>query len=225
VPDTTDRKDVWDRLTALATILVPAAIALAGHFVAQGLQRAQISSSERQAEQSNAIADANTKIAQAGLISTMMKSLTSTNAQERKLAVAAVLIALPEQGPVLARTIAQSDDDESVKLAAQASLKQRVNTLIRDLFAESAAVRVVAAQNLIQGWQNEPNAVQTLVEFANQNLTNANGVFNTVIVLNQYSLSALQAHRQLVTEFLSTARQQGPQTAAKVTDVLRRLGQ
>jgi hypothetical protein len=189
------------------------------------LQQAQISSNERQAQQANVIADANTKIAQAGVISTMMKSLTSPNSQERKLAVAAVLIALPEQGPVLARTIAQSDDDESVKLAATASLKQRVNALIRDLFAESATVRIAAAQNLLQGWQNEPNAVLTLVEFANQNLMNANGVFNTVVVLSQYSQGALQAHRDAVTEFLNAARKQGPQTAAKVTDVLRRLGQ
>ncbi len=113
------KKDVWDRLTALATILVPAAIALAGHFIAQGLKQAEISSEERRAEQSHVIAEANTKIAQASLINTMMKSLTSTNPQERKLAVVAVLIALPEQGPILVQTIAQSDEDKTVQAAAR----------------------------------------------------------------------------------------------------------
>lgn len=68
MPDTPNKKDVWDRVTALATILVPAAIALAGHFVAQGLKQAEISSEERRAEQSRSIAEANTKIAQASLI-------------------------------------------------------------------------------------------------------------------------------------------------------------
>jgi hypothetical protein len=33
MPDVAQKKDIWDRLTALATILVPAAIALAGHFI------------------------------------------------------------------------------------------------------------------------------------------------------------------------------------------------
>ena len=157
-----NKKDVWDRLTAVATILVPAAIALAGHFIAQGLKQAEISSEERRAEQSRSIAEANTKIAQASLINTMMKSLTSSNPQERKLAVEAVLIALPEQGPVLVRTIAQYDDDKTVQAAAKTSLEQRVVALIRDIFSEDARVRIGAAQELIQGWRNEPNAVLAL---------------------------------------------------------------
>jgi hypothetical protein len=48
------RKDLWDRLTALATILVPAAIALAGHFIAQGLKEAENKGQEQQAAQASA---------------------------------------------------------------------------------------------------------------------------------------------------------------------------
>jgi len=64
--DDSHRKDLWDRLTALAAILVPAAIALAGHFIGQGLKEAELRGQERQAQQASAIAEANTKIAQAG---------------------------------------------------------------------------------------------------------------------------------------------------------------
>ncbi|MCJ8500092.1 hypothetical protein [Desulfatitalea alkaliphila] len=108
-------------------------------------------SGERRAEQSCSIAEANTKIAQANLVNTMMKSLTSSNPQERKLAVAVVLIALPEQGPVLVRTIAESDEDASVQSAAKISLEQRVDVLIRDLFSPDAGLRINAAHELIQG--------------------------------------------------------------------------
>jgi hypothetical protein len=97
VPDEPQQKDIWDRLTAIATILVPAAIALAGHFVAQGLKQAEISSEDGRAEQSRVIAEVNTKIAQTNLVNMMMRSLTSADLQERKVAVEAVLIALPEQ--------------------------------------------------------------------------------------------------------------------------------
>ncbi|MFZ5759541.1 MAG: hypothetical protein ACOY32_07925 [Thermodesulfobacteriota bacterium] len=217
MPDAPQKKDTWDRLTALATILVPAAIALAGHFVAQGLKQAQISSEERRAEQSHIIAEANTKIAQANLISTMMKSLTSANPQERKLAVEAVLIALPEQGSVLVRTIAQSDEDKTVQAAARSSLEQRVSTLIRDLFADDARIRIGAAQDLIQGWRTDPNVVQALVEFAAQNRDNSNGVYNTVVVLNEFSPRALQTHKQEVLNFLEVAKTTGSKTAAKAT--------
>lgn len=219
-----NKKDIWDRLTALATILVPAAIALAGHFIAQGLKQAEISSEERRAEQSNSIAEANTKIAQASLINTMMKSLTSSNPQERKLAVEAVLIALPEQGSILVRTIAQTDEDKTVQAAAKASLEQRVSTLIRDLFSENAWVRIGAAQELIQGWRNEPNVVLALVEFATQNRENSNGVYNTVVVLSEFSLRALGTHKEQVLKFIEFAKTAGSKTEAKAAVLGNRLG-
>ena len=224
MPEAPNKKDVWDRLTAVATILVPAAIALAGHFIAQGLKQAEISSEERRAEQSRSIAEANTKIAQASLINTMMKSLTSSNPQERKLAVEAVLIALPEQGPVLVRTIAQYDDDKTVQAAATTSLEQRVGTLIRDIFSEDARVRIGAAQELIQGWRNEPNAVLALLDFATRNKENSNGVYNTVVVLSEFSMRALEAHKQRVLEFIKLAKATGSKTDAKATALLKRLG-
>jgi hypothetical protein len=222
--DAPHNKDVWDRLTAIAMILVPAAIALAGHFVAQGLKQAEINSEERRAQQSHIIADANTKIAQANLINTMMKFLTSTNPQERKLAVEAVLIALPEQGPFFVRTIAQSDEDKTVQAAARSSLEQRVGTLIQDLFADDSHVRIGAAQDLIQGWRNEPNVVQALLEFATTNTKNSDGVFNTVVVLNEFSQSALQAYKQEVLNFLKIAKKIGPKTEAKAAALVTRLG-
>ena len=35
-------KDIWDRITALSGILVPAAIAVAGHFISQGIKQAEM---------------------------------------------------------------------------------------------------------------------------------------------------------------------------------------
>jgi len=221
--DDSSRKDLWDRLTALATILVPAAIALAGHFIGQGLKEAELRGQERQAQQASAIAEANTKIAQAGLINTLMKSLTSPNPQERKLAVQAVLIALPDQGPLLARTIAQTDEDEAVQVAARSSLKQRADTLIRQLFADDAATRIAAAGELVQGWRSEGNAVGALLDAAFQNSDNDNGIYNVAVVLGECSPAALAAHRAEVVKFIDLAQAKGAKTAAKTAILSRRL--
>ena len=218
------KKDIWDRLTALATILVPAAIALAGFFVSQGLKQAEISSEERRAEQSHLIAEANTKIAQASLINTMMKSLTSTNPQERKLAVDAVLLALPEQGPTLVRTIAQSDEDKSVQAAARQSLETRVTTLIHQLFSDDARERISAAQDLVQGWRNDSSVVLALITYAIQNKDNANGVYNSVVVLNEFSPRALQAQKAEVLKFIDVAKATGSRTAAMANVLAARIG-
>jgi hypothetical protein len=224
MPDAPSKKDAWDRITALATILVPAAIALAGFFISQGLKQAEISSEERRAEQTRAISEANTKISQESLINAMMKSLTSSNPRERKLAVEAVLIALPDQGPVLVRIIAQSDEDKTVQAAARDSLEQRVSALIRELFSEDKPVRIGAAQDLIKGWRDEPKVVLALVEFATKNRENSNGVYNTVVVLNEFSSRSLQAHKQKVLDFIEVAKATGSKTEAKATALLKRLG-
>lgn len=220
---TNHQKDIWDRITALATILVPAAIALAGHFIAQGLKQAEINSEERRAELSYSIAETNTKISQANLINTMMQSLTSTNPQERKLAVQAVLIALPEHGPVLARTIAASDEDASVQTAAKESLVNRRNELIRNLFADNAQLRIAAARDFIQGWQNDSHAISELLNFASQNMENPNGVYNTIVVLNQFSKRALEIYRVDIDKFLDKAKQIGPKTSEQAMLLEERL--
>ena len=217
------KKDNWDRVTALATILIPAAIALAGHFIAQGLKQAEISSEENRAAQSRIIAEANTKIAQASLINSMMKSLTSENSQERKLAVEAVLIALPEQGQMLVRIIAQSDEDKTVQAVARNTLEHRGNTLIRELFSADAPIRKRAAQDLIQGWRDDPDIALEMVKFADDNKDNVDGVYNTAVVLSEFSPTALQGHKQEILNFADTAKKIGPKTENKATNLTKLL--
>ena len=221
--DDATRKDPWDRITALATILIPAAIALAGHFIAQGLKQAEIASEDRRAAQSAALMDANTKIAQGSLINTLMKSLTSDNPQERRLAVQAVLIALPDQGPALARTIAETDENKTVQASARQSIAQRVDSLIRDLFAAQAATRVRAAQELVSGWNSDAAAASALVEYARANLGNENGVYNAIVVLAEFTPEALAPHKPAIRALADAARKLGPKTEARVQALLQRV--
>ena len=217
-------KDPWDRITSLATILVPAAIALAGHFIGQAIKESEIASQEKRSELDRALARENVRISQASLINTLMKSLTSTNAQERQLAVQAVVIALPDEGPSLARTIAQTDKDKSVQDAAKASIDQRLEALLQDLFATEAGIRKSAAQQLIQGWRSDPAAVAAIVAFASPRFTNENGVYNAIVVLNEFTSSALQANRTQVAAFAEQAKKTGPNTAARAAMLLSRVG-
>jgi hypothetical protein len=218
------KKDTWDRLTALATILIPAAIALAGHFIAQGLKQAEIESQERRAEQDRALTKANTRIAQASLINTMMKFLTSTSPQERRLAVEAVLIALPEEGPALARTVAQSDENKEVQAAAKSSIEQRVSSLLQDMFSSDGTIRKTAAQELIQGWRNDSATVFAVVEYALEHKTNDNGIYNSIVVLAEFSPRALAQARSRVVELAIFGKTVGAKTDEKATILLQRVG-
>jgi hypothetical protein len=203
----------------LIAVLIPAAIALAGHFIAQGISRAEIASEERQAAQSRIVAEANTRIGQAELLNTFMQSLTSDNANERKIAIDAILIAMPDQGPAIVRGVARYDDDESVQEKAEASINDRLSRLVEALFAAEAAVRQQAAQELIQGWRTVPELIPALIAYARNHPANENGVYNTVVVFNALGRGPLMAHRDEVMAFLDEAKAIGPRTRRLAEEV------
>ena len=216
-------KDSWDRITALATIMIPAAIALAGHFISQGLKHAEIASEEMRAEQSRILAESNIRVAQAGVINTLMKSLTSPNSRERKLAIDAVLIALPEQGAALVRTVAETDADKTVQDAARTSLEHRAGNLIHELFSDAANVRINAAKEIVKSWRADPSMIAGLVQFAEQNKDNVDGIYNTVVVLGEFNPASLEVHKEQVLKFLNFAKTIGEKTKAKATALERQL--
>jgi hypothetical protein len=193
MPDGSHQKDAWDRLPALAPIRVPAALALAGHCSAQGRKQAESRSAEQRAEPARVMAEAHPKLAQAHVINTRRKSLTSAPPQERKRAVEAVLMALPAHGSVRVRTRTPAAEDKTVHATARRALEPRVSALRRALLAEDARVRIGAAQDRLQGWRHAPNVVLAWVDCATHQKDHAHGVYNTVAVLNEFSRRALQA--------------------------------
>ena len=217
-------RDKWDRVQVLAGLLVPAAIALAGHFIGQAIKEAEIASQERRSDLDRALAREGVRVSQANLINTLMKSLTSPNPSERRLAVQAVLIALPEEGPTLARAIEQSDSDKSVQDGARSSIGQRIDSLMQQLFSDDASTRKSAAIQLVQGWRNDPSAANAILDFASSRSTNENGMYNTAVVLLDFSTAALTANRSHVNAFISVAKKIGPNTAARATSLQERLG-
>lgn len=216
-------KDWLDKLNSLASILVPASIALAGHLIGQAISNAQIASAEKQATQNYLVAQSNVRIAQAQLINTFMRSLTSNSSNEQKIAIQAILIALPEQGPSIVRGVALYEKNTEVQQVARVSLDQRQTSLIRGIFSDDANIRQNSTQDLIQGWQSDPKIVTNLIQYAEQNFSNENGVYNTVVVLNALNTSLLVSHREAVVNFLQRAKGIGPKTARIAEQVKARL--
>ncbi len=63
-----------------------------------------------------------------------------------------------------------------------------------------------------------------LITFAMQNKDNANGVYNSVVVLNEFSLRALQAQKAEVLKFVDVAKGTGAKTAAVANVLAGRVG-
>lgn len=216
-------KPRWERWLAVAAILVPASIALAGHLISRELKQAEISTQDRRDALNQELARAQLRISQAGLINTLMHGLTSANPQERRLAVRAVLVALPEDGPALVRTVAESDEDKSVKAIAKTTLSNRFDDLLQAMYGPERSVRIQAAQAMISGWRGDSAAVGTILNYAEAHLDNEQGIFNTAVVLTDFTREALLPHQQAIRRFVEKARVNGPKTEAQLGVLLKKF--
>lgn len=121
-------KDHWDKFQILAALLVPASIAVVGFLVSTSLKDAEIVSAAKVAAGQEAIARINARVAQANLVKSFMDTLFSEEVRKRKLAIEAMLIALPEDGPRLVKIVSETDPDEDVRLFAKT--QQRIESLL-----------------------------------------------------------------------------------------------
>jgi len=208
------KRDFWDIFNSLATILIPATIALAGYIISNGIKKAEIN-----------VAETNAKVAQAELVNKFMTSLTSKSTLERSIAVDAIVLAIPGYGASLARSVANNDTSTLVKQAAHISLNNRMEQLVRNLFSDQATERKNAAQELMKGWQSDPLLIDHLITFAKDNQSNENGIYNSIVILNAIDKPLLIRYKDSVNKFLSVAELNGPKTKEIANKVRESLNQ
>ncbi len=148
-------KDPWDKFQILAALLIPATIALVGSMVSTSLKEAEIASAQKAAAGQEAVARVNARVGQASLVKSFMDALLSEEPRTRKLAIEAILIALPEDGPRLVKMVEETDPNAEVRIVAVSALLQPrresaaafVKSLSReqlDLLAKALGVRTGA---------------------------------------------------------------------------------
>ncbi len=218
------RRDFWDMFEIFAKLLIPASITLAGYLFSEAAKQAEITSSEHIAAQQQAISQIQARVGQAQLVSTFMEALLSSDKPQRqRLAIEAVLVALPEDGPRLVAIVSQDKSSPQIQAAAQLSLDQRRSRLIQDCFSNDKPTRIKATTELVQGWQTDEKLIPELLAAIRQNISNASGVINSLVILENVSARLLGAHRDEVNSILNAVRSAGPQTASHVHQVELRL--
>lgn len=228
-------KDVWDKMQAIGSLLsgvaVPVILFIAAQKVEQlqkaaakdALEREQLAS-DRARERELAISEISVRVSQASVIPPLIDGLLSTDVQRRKLAISAVLIALPEDGPKLVREISTEAPDQEVRSYASSALQSRKDQLVGELYADDADARKGAARALSEGWRNDPDLAKRIIDQADANKDNPTGVYNSVAVLAAMSPQALVQHKARVETFVSHAAAQGDKTAAQAERVKTKLG-
>src|SRR6266498_2640219 len=159
-------KDIWDKLQIVGTILIPFAIAFAGNIYARSMQNVELQSQDQRAQSEQQIATTNARVGQAGLVVSLIDSLLSSEPKRQRLAIEAVLVALPETGPSFVRIVSETDTDPGVRTFARNALSSRRVGLIAGLFADNAAQRIEAYNSLLSGWGSDSTIVPEVISYA-----------------------------------------------------------
>jgi len=217
------KRDGWDKFQVLATLLIPAAITIVGYLYSESMKQAEIRSNSIIADQQKAITLTSARVGQAQLISTFMDALLSHDLQRQRLAIEAILIALPDEGPRLVAVVSRSSLSPEVRGFAENSLDQRRSQLIQSAFSGERAMRISATQELVQGWRSDKNLVPQVLQAAAQNPGNQDGIVNALVLLENVDQQHLAANAPAVKEFLDRVERNGPTTQQHVQRVRERL--
>lgn len=218
-----EKKDLWDKLKIVTGILLPLAIVHIGNAFTSSQTESENRSNEiiaelqrelsdKQFEYQKQISTINSKVGQVTLVANFFDALLSEDPVRKKLAIKAVLIALKDEGPELVKIIEESDDESDIKSFAQETLKAKRMELVELLFSKSKHERINAYNDIISGWKNDPEMIKEILDFGASNLSNQNGVYNSLITLLYMNKTALSPYKDAIIEYSNKTEANGTKT-------------
>lgn len=208
-----------ENLLVLGTVLVPLLVCGLGTLVtlrqvhfqneqAERTARHMESTSQREAE----LQRATVSVSQANMVQGFLDALTSDDPRKRKLAVQAVLVALPQLGAELAKIVEQTDPDTTVRAAATDSVSAHVAGLVSQLSSADESARSKATDALNASFHSDPRVVSA-VETHLRKHEDEDSAYHSVVLLNSLDRSMLRAQRAEVSAIAAHAERAGPRAA------------
>lgn len=224
-----DRKDIWDMLSVLGSLLIPVAIFFAGQQYASAMKAAELASAESRDASNLEVARAGSRVSQANLLLSAIERLAGEDGPGKRVAISAILLAMPEEGPSIVRDLSRTDPSQQVRQYAVDSLAQRKLALIAQLYASSGAERIEAYNVLRQSWGSDASLPPLLAQRARQAFGDRNfpgrndGIYNTLVLLSHLNSSALAPHSADLRALADQMRPVGPRVSERADTLQARL--
>lgn len=229
-----EKKDFWDKLKIVTGILLPLTIVYVGQTFTASQSAAENRSNEKIAELQRDLTDKqfeyqkqvstiNSKVGQVSLVANFFDALLSEDPVRKKLAIKAVLIALKDEGPELVKIVQESDNTNEIKSFAKATLGAKRLELVTLLFSDQKSERINAYNDIVSGWKNDSEMVKEIIAFGNSNLSNENGIYNSLVTLSHMNKTALAPYKDALNEFSKKAEANGPKTKERAEKLRSRI--
>jgi hypothetical protein len=196
------KKDIWDRFSQVGPILITLAVAAGGWVVTDMMKRMDVNATQRQMVIQENTSRMSTRVSQAQLVSTFLDPLLGDDPDAQKLAIKALLIALPEEGPDLVQTLSSTTNDTDIKQFAEAALDDRRSNLVDELFSTDDDLRSGAQVELAHGWVRDPQLASDLLTAARENMANTAAIGAALAVFYSMDEDLLAEHQQDIAALL-----------------------
>jgi hypothetical protein len=202
----TAQKDIWDRFSQIGPILITLAVAAGGWVVTDMMKRMDVNATQRQMVIQENTSRMSTRVSQAQLVSTFLAPLLGNDPDAQKLAIKALLIALPEEGPDLVQTLSSTTNDAEIQQFAQAALDDRRANLVDELFSADDDLRSSAQIELAHGWVRDPQLVDDVLKAARQDMDNHAAINAALSVLYSMDEDLLNQHQSDIASLLAEGK-------------------
>jgi hypothetical protein len=151
-------------------------------------------------------------------LDTLLVALDSTVLEDPEVRT---LLSLRENQPLL--TAIGSDRSPVVADAARRIERAPYAALIEQLYSAEPRLRGRAYNELVDRFAGAAGLVESLITYAQTNMDNENGIYNTVVVLSHLRADVTTPHRQQISAFCAQASTIGEKTATRCKVLLSRV--
>jgi hypothetical protein len=213
--------DFW--ISLISAIILPATIAISGYWFSEALKKRELQQSAEQQSAQLKVSLANQRLETFKFITPLIDLMSTGDPKKQAYVRHLINVLMPDDAPQLLQIAIASKDGNSQNL--QKSLDSAQATLVENLFSQNAQVRTSNANEIMVNWYKIDSIIPTIINYATQHLDNGNGVYNSIVVLNNMHGRALKVHQKDVQDFVNIVMglKNMPKTVAAATDFAQEL--
>jgi len=205
----------------------PVLVAVLGWYLSRDIEASRLQIEQNAAEigrvkaQSDLLsAQIQQRIEKVQVIKDFLEALTGKDETAKRLAIKAVLIAIPDEAPDLLEGITVGSPDADI---AHSALDARRTKLAEGLFSSDKSMRLTALTALRSGWRGDPAMVDIVARRAQQGDPNSPGVIDALLFLNDARSLPEGDDRAAVLRVAQGVKGTDPAVAQAIKDLIARL--
>jgi len=199
-------RDFWINL--ISSIVLPAAIAISGYWFSDALKTRDLqqeSAQEKiQADQERLQLNAtlaNQRLETFKFVTPLIDVMSSGDSKKQAYMRHVITVLMPDEAPQIFKIVIDSKQGNTTEL--QKSVDSAQVVLVKNLFSQNAQIRTSNANQIMVNWYTVDTIIPVIINYAMQHLDNGNGIYNSIVVLNNMHGRTLKIHQQEVQNFVN----------------------